>query len=42
MAKLPLWPETAELLKELTTSKDRNQSATLFTSRQRKPLTRFG
>ena len=38
----PLWPETAELLKELTSGKDGNQSATLFTSRQRKPLTRFG
>jgi len=38
----PLWPETAELLKELTTGKDGNQSATLFTSRQQKPLTRFG
>ena len=38
----PLWPETTELLKELTVGKDGNQSATLFTSRQRKPLTRFG
>jgi integrase/recombinase XerD len=38
----PLWPETAELLKELTRGKDGDQRATLFTSRQRKPLTRFG
>jgi len=37
----PLWPETAEVLKKLTT--DVQESSTpLFMSRQRKPLTRFG
>jgi integrase/recombinase XerD len=38
----PLWPETAELLKLLMTDRHGDQSATLFTSRRRKPLTRFG
>jgi integrase/recombinase XerD len=38
----PLWPETAELLKELMTDAHGNESAKVFTSRQRKPLTRFG
>jgi integrase/recombinase XerD len=38
----PLWPETAALLKQLMTDWHGDQSATLFTSRQRKPLTRFG
>src|ERR1035437_2048885 len=38
----PLWPETAELLKELMRCSHRNQSGPLFMSRQRKPLTRFG
>ena len=38
----PLWPETAALLKQLMTDWDGDQSATLFTSRQRKSLTRFG
>jgi site-specific recombinase XerD len=38
----PLWPETAELLKKVTADVHGNQTAPLFTSRQRKPLTRFG
>jgi integrase/recombinase XerD len=38
----PLWPETAELLKELMKSSHGNQSGPLFISRQGKPLTRFG
>ena len=38
----PLWPETAELLKELLRCSHGNQSGPLFMSRQRKPLTRFG
>ncbi len=38
----PLWPETAELLKELIGSGHENKSGALFLSRQRKPLTRFG
>lgn len=38
----PLWPATAELLKRLTADIHENQSAALFTSRQQKPLTRFG
>ena len=38
----PLWPETAALLKQLMTDRHGDQSATLFTSRQHKPLTRFG
>lgn len=38
----PLWPETAELLKELMRRSQGNQSGPLFQSRQRKPLTRFG
>jgi site-specific recombinase XerD len=38
----PLWPETAELLKELMRCSHGNQSGPLFMSRQRKPLTRFG
>lgn len=38
----PLWPETAELLKKLTDGVRGDQTAPLFMSRQRKPLTRFG
>jgi site-specific recombinase XerD len=38
----PLWPETAELLKELMGGGHENQPGPLFMSRQRKPLTRFG
>ena len=38
----PLWPETSALLKQLMTDRHGDESATLFTSRQRKPLTRFG
>jgi site-specific recombinase XerD len=38
----PLWPETAELLKELMGGGHGNQPGPLFMSRQRKPLTRFG
>jgi integrase/recombinase XerD len=38
----PLWPETAELLKELMRCRHGNQSSSLFISRQGKPLTRFG
>jgi site-specific recombinase XerD len=38
----PLWPETADLLKKLAADVRGNQSAPLFMSRQRNPLTRFG
>jgi integrase/recombinase XerD len=38
----PLWPETAALLKQLLLDKHGDPSATVFTSRQHKPLTRFG
>lgn len=38
----PLWPETAELLKKLTTDTHGDRAAPVFVSRQRKPLTRFG
>jgi integrase/recombinase XerD len=38
----PLWPETAALLKQLMTDRHPDQSASLFTSRQHRPLTRFG
>jgi integrase/recombinase XerD len=38
----PLWPETAELLKELMRCSHGNQPGPLFMSRQGKPLTRFG
>lgn len=38
----PLWPETAALLKQLMAERLGDQPATLFTSRQHKPLTRFG
>jgi site-specific recombinase XerD len=38
----PLWPETAELLKELMRCSHGNQSSPLFISRQGKSLTRFG
>ena len=38
----PLWPETAELLKELMRCSHGNQSGPLFMSRQRKLMTRFG
>jgi site-specific recombinase XerD len=37
----PLWPETAQLLKEMMSSHG-NQPGPLFMSRQGKPLTRFG
>jgi len=38
----PLWPETAEALKQLDTVRSEDKTAPLLTSRQRKPLTRFG
>jgi integrase/recombinase XerD len=38
----PLWPEPAELLKELIKGILGNQTGPIFMSRQRKPLTRFG
>jgi len=38
----PLWPETAALLKRLMTSKPAEETASVFLSQQRKPLTRFG
>ena len=38
----PLWPETAELLKQLETVRLADQVLPLFASHQRRPLTRFG
>jgi integrase/recombinase XerD len=38
----PLWPQTAEALKQLVTVRSGDKSAPLLTSRQRRPLTRFG
>ena len=38
----PLWPQTAEVLKQLETVRASDKNAVLFTSRQHKPLTRFG
>jgi integrase/recombinase XerD len=38
----PIWPETAELLKQLVTAGQTEKTAPLFLSQQRKPLTRFG
>jgi site-specific recombinase XerD len=38
----PLWPQTAEALKQLATVRCGDKSAPLFTSRQHRPLTRFG
>lgn len=38
----PLWPETAELLKQLMVSNPAEKTAPVFLSQQRKPLTRFG
>jgi len=40
--KCPLWPETAELLKQLETVRSGDRTLPLLTSRQRRPLTRFG
>jgi site-specific recombinase XerD len=38
----PIWPETAELLKQLVVARRGENTAPLFQSHQRKPLTRFG
>jgi len=38
----PLWPETVEILKQLDTARETDKSLPLLTSRQRRPLTRFG
>lgn len=38
----PLWPQTAEALKQLATVRCGDKSAPLLTSRQHRPLTRFG
>jgi site-specific recombinase XerD len=38
----PLWPQTAEMVKQLETVRGGDKNAFLFTSRQRKALTRFG
>jgi len=38
----PIWPETAELLKQLTSCEKRSPSDPVFVSRARTPLTRFG
>lgn len=38
----PIWPETAELLKQLKSVGQADKTAALFLSQQRKPLTRFG
>ena len=38
----PLWPETAEVLKQLETVSSGDKTAPLLASRQHKPLTRFG
>ena len=38
----PIWPETAELLKQLVSAEQIEQTTPLFLSQQRKPLTRFG
>jgi integrase/recombinase XerD len=40
--KSPLWPETVELLKQLETVRSADKTVPLLTSRQRRPLTRFG
>ncbi len=38
----PIWPETAELLKQLVPSGQTEKTAPVFLSQQRRPLTRFG
>jgi integrase/recombinase XerD len=38
----PIWPETAQLLKQLMAGSQTEKSAPVFVSQQRKPLTRFG
>jgi site-specific recombinase XerD len=38
----PIWPETAALLRQLDTVRDRDKDAPLFVSSRRQPLTRFG
>jgi integrase/recombinase XerD len=38
----PIWPETAELLKQLVVARLDEKTAPVFQSHQRKPLTRFG
>lgn len=38
----PLWPQTAEALKQLATVRCGDKNAPLLTSRQHRPLTRFG
>jgi integrase/recombinase XerD len=38
----PIWPETAQLLKQLIADREPGKITSVFTSQQRKPLTRFG
>jgi site-specific recombinase XerD len=38
----PLWPQTADALKQLETVQSGDKTAPLLSSRQRRPLTRFG
>ncbi|MGA2074720.1 MAG: tyrosine-type recombinase/integrase [Terriglobia bacterium] len=38
----PLWPETVEILKQLEAVRTSDKTLPLLTSRQRRPLTRFG
>jgi site-specific recombinase XerD len=38
----PIWPETAQLLKQLVTAEPTEKTTSVFLSQQRKPLTRFG
>lgn len=38
----PMWPETAELLKQLTADRQAKNNSSVFVSQQQKPLTRFG
>jgi integrase/recombinase XerD len=38
----PIWPETAELLKQLVPAGQTDKTSPVFLSQQRKPLTRFG
>lgn len=38
----PIWPETAQLLKQLIAEREMERITPVFISQQRKPLTRFG
>jgi integrase/recombinase XerD len=38
----PMWPETAQLLKQLIAARQTDKNTPVFISQQRKPLTRFG